>query len=219
MRATAATWWAMSSIVTCSVSSYPSTTIASESPTRIMSTPASSATRADGASYAVTITSGGPAPLRRRHRARSCARTESGHLRTSTVQGTHGSRRQHGYAAPRTRTTVRRRGGAVTPAARLRVERRAALSSSGVETCSARSVPSAASRASRTARLVRRRGDSRRGRAPPPEPPRGRRAVSGVQRRAAAGEVVPAAVDAHLDDVARELVVRGAELARARRRG
>ena len=37
--------------------------MATESPTRIMSTPASSATRALGASYAVTITSGS-APLR-----------------------------------------------------------------------------------------------------------------------------------------------------------
>src|SRR5438445_13638526 len=53
----------MSAVVTCSVSSYPSTTIASESPTRIMSTPAASTVRADGASYAVTITSGGLAPL------------------------------------------------------------------------------------------------------------------------------------------------------------
>src|SRR5512132_4013139 len=63
-RAAAATWWAMSSIVTWSVSSWPSTTMASVSPTRIMSTPAPSATRADGKSYAVTITNGGPLPLR-----------------------------------------------------------------------------------------------------------------------------------------------------------
>src|SRR5437588_10179562 len=54
----------MSSIVTCNVSSYPSTTIATESPTRIMSTPAASTARADGASYAVTITNGIPEPLR-----------------------------------------------------------------------------------------------------------------------------------------------------------
>src|SRR5262245_46807299 len=54
----------MSSVVTWSVSSYPSTTIATVSPTRIMSTPASSTTRALGASYAVTITSGVPEPLR-----------------------------------------------------------------------------------------------------------------------------------------------------------
>src|SRR5215208_2374904 len=54
----------MSSIVTWSVSSWPSTTMASVSPTRIMSTPAPSATRADGKSYAVTITNGGPLPLR-----------------------------------------------------------------------------------------------------------------------------------------------------------
>src|SRR5918999_3213817 len=40
--------------------------MATESPTRIMSTPASSATRAEGASYAVTITRGGPSPLRAR---------------------------------------------------------------------------------------------------------------------------------------------------------
>src|SRR5918994_507808 len=38
--------------------------MASVSPTRIMSTPAPSATRADGKSYAVTITNGGPLPLR-----------------------------------------------------------------------------------------------------------------------------------------------------------
>src|ERR687898_2506562 len=38
--------------------------MASVSPTRIMSTPAASATRADGKSYAVTITSGDPLPLR-----------------------------------------------------------------------------------------------------------------------------------------------------------
>src|ERR671918_2883634 len=36
--------------------------MATESPTRIMSTPASSATRAEGASYAVTMTRGGPSP-------------------------------------------------------------------------------------------------------------------------------------------------------------
>jgi hypothetical protein len=40
----------MSSVVTCSVSSYPSTTIATESPTRMMSAPAPSTVRADGAS-------------------------------------------------------------------------------------------------------------------------------------------------------------------------
>ena len=40
--------------------------MATESPTRMMSTPASSAMRAPGASYAVTITSGGSLPLRAR---------------------------------------------------------------------------------------------------------------------------------------------------------
>src|SRR3954471_21362937 len=55
----------MSSVVTWSVSSYPSTTIATESPTRITSAPAASTVRADGASYAVTMTRGGPpSPLR-----------------------------------------------------------------------------------------------------------------------------------------------------------
>ena len=53
----------MSSVVTWSVSSYPSTTIASVSPTRIMSTPAPSTTRALGTSYAVTMTRGSSAPL------------------------------------------------------------------------------------------------------------------------------------------------------------
>lgn len=49
-RQTAAVWCAMSSIVTCSVSSYPSTTMATESPTRMSSRPASWAQRAVGAS-------------------------------------------------------------------------------------------------------------------------------------------------------------------------
>ena len=40
--------------------------MATESPTRMMSTPAASAMRAPGASYAVTITSGGSLPLRAR---------------------------------------------------------------------------------------------------------------------------------------------------------
>ncbi len=53
----------MSSVVTCSVSSYPSTTIATESPTRIRSAPAASTVRADGASYAVTMTRGSAAAL------------------------------------------------------------------------------------------------------------------------------------------------------------
>src|SRR5262245_61238198 len=64
VRATAATWCSMSSIVTWSVSSYPSTTLATESPTRRTSTPAALAIRADGASYAVTITTGVPRPLK-----------------------------------------------------------------------------------------------------------------------------------------------------------
>ena len=50
----------ISSIVAGTVESWPSTTIAAESPTRIRSTPASSAIRPDGASYAVTITMRSP---------------------------------------------------------------------------------------------------------------------------------------------------------------
>ena len=46
----------ISSIDAGTVESWPSTTIAAESPTRISSTPAPSASRALGASYAVTIT-------------------------------------------------------------------------------------------------------------------------------------------------------------------
>ena len=49
-RATAAMWWAMSSTVISRVLSYPSTTMASESPTRMRSAPASLTTRALGAS-------------------------------------------------------------------------------------------------------------------------------------------------------------------------
>src|SRR4051812_42769672 len=87
----------MSSTVTCRVSSYPSTTIATESPTRIMSTPAVSTARADGASYAVTITSGVPDPLRATTSGAPSARratSETAISSSSTVQGTHGSRRQ-----------------------------------------------------------------------------------------------------------------------------
>src|SRR5665213_504276 len=62
--ATARTWWHISSIVMCRVVSWPSTTFAIESPTRIRSTPAAEAKRAPGSSYAVTITSG-TAPFRR----------------------------------------------------------------------------------------------------------------------------------------------------------
>ena len=46
----------ISSIDAGTVESWPSITIAAESPTRISSTPAPSASRALGASYAVTIT-------------------------------------------------------------------------------------------------------------------------------------------------------------------
>src|SRR5476649_2821474 len=78
----------MSSVVTLSVSSYPSTTIATESPTRIMSTPAPSTTRAVGASYAVTITSGVPEPLEWRIRgAVTGTRVEPLMESSSPVQG------------------------------------------------------------------------------------------------------------------------------------
>jgi len=50
----------ISSIVAGTVESWPCTTIAAESPTRIRSTPAASAMRADGASYAVIITMRSP---------------------------------------------------------------------------------------------------------------------------------------------------------------
>ena len=50
-------------MLTGTVESYPSTVIAPVSPTSTRSTPASSATRADGWSYAVTITIGWPLPL------------------------------------------------------------------------------------------------------------------------------------------------------------
>src|SRR5947209_4823723 len=88
----------MSSVVTWSVSSYPSTTIATESPTRITSTPAASAVRADGASYAVTITRGGvltPSLLRAAMSGAVTRRVARAAIRpSSTVQGTLGSRRQ-----------------------------------------------------------------------------------------------------------------------------
>ncbi len=47
-RRAAFTWCSISSMVTDSVSAWPSTTMATESPTRIMSTPAVSARRAEG---------------------------------------------------------------------------------------------------------------------------------------------------------------------------
>src|SRR5919204_3439009 len=47
----------MSSIVTASVLVWPCTTVPSESPTRMISSPASSTMRVNSASYAVTITS------------------------------------------------------------------------------------------------------------------------------------------------------------------
>ena len=49
-RDTAAVWWTISSTSTLSVVSKPSTTLASESPTRMMSAPARSAMRALGVS-------------------------------------------------------------------------------------------------------------------------------------------------------------------------
>ena len=57
-RVTARVSTSISSIVAGTVESWPSTVIAAESPTRIRSTPAASASRPDGASYAVTITIG-----------------------------------------------------------------------------------------------------------------------------------------------------------------
>jgi hypothetical protein len=55
-RVTARVRTSISSTVAGTVESCPSTTIAAESPTRMMSTPAASARRPPGASYAVTIT-------------------------------------------------------------------------------------------------------------------------------------------------------------------
>ena len=49
-RAAARTWWSMSSIVTGTVSGYPSTTMPSESPTSSSGTPASSSSFAIGKS-------------------------------------------------------------------------------------------------------------------------------------------------------------------------
>jgi hypothetical protein len=49
-RVTAAVWWIISSIETRMVESYPSTTLATESPTRMMSAPARSAIVAPGVS-------------------------------------------------------------------------------------------------------------------------------------------------------------------------
>src|SRR5947199_1071703 len=49
-----------SSVVTATVEGYPSTVIAPESPTSTRSTPAASAARALGKSYAVTMTIGAP---------------------------------------------------------------------------------------------------------------------------------------------------------------
>src|SRR5438552_195329 len=57
-RRTARAWWSISSMVTDRVSGWPRTTMARESPTRIASTPAWSARRAVGKSYAVTIVIG-----------------------------------------------------------------------------------------------------------------------------------------------------------------
>ena len=49
-RRTARTWWSISSMVTARVSGWPSTTMASESPTRTTSAPPASAVRACGKS-------------------------------------------------------------------------------------------------------------------------------------------------------------------------
>mmetsp|Transcript_14714 Transcript_14714/g.41849 ORF Transcript_14714/g.41849 Transcript_14714/m.41849 type:complete len:310 (-) Transcript_14714:386-1315(-) len=57
---TALQWWIISSIVTPTVEERPNTTIPTLSPTRIISTPASLAIRALGASYAVSMTMGVP---------------------------------------------------------------------------------------------------------------------------------------------------------------
>ena len=57
-RRTARASTSSSSVVTAIVDGYPSTVIAPESPTSTMSTPAASAARALGKSYAVTITIG-----------------------------------------------------------------------------------------------------------------------------------------------------------------
>src|SRR5215467_4726443 len=65
VRVTAAVWRTMTSTVTESVSSKPSTALPTESPTSMMSAPARSAIRADGASYAVMTAIFSP-PLRAR---------------------------------------------------------------------------------------------------------------------------------------------------------
>ena len=59
-RLTARAWCSISSMVTESVLGWPRTTMASESPTRIASTPAASAARAVGKSYAVSMVMGSP---------------------------------------------------------------------------------------------------------------------------------------------------------------
>ena len=59
-RLAARQWWTISSIVTDVVSFCPSTTMPTESPTSTASTPAPSASRADGQSYAVTIAIASP---------------------------------------------------------------------------------------------------------------------------------------------------------------
>src|SRR5947207_15983059 len=69
--------------------------MASESPTRIASTPAASTVRAEGASYAVTITIGGSAPLRASRPGAVMRVVEEAMPATSCVQGTNGSRRCH----------------------------------------------------------------------------------------------------------------------------
>src|SRR5689334_15262223 len=75
-----------------------------------MSTPAASTARAAGASYAVTMTSGGPEPLRATTSgalpaiARGArAAWEAAIDLSSTVQGTHGSRRHSELYFSRTR--------------------------------------------------------------------------------------------------------------------
>src|SRR6266581_252236 len=61
--ATARVWWSISSIVTGSVVEYPRTFWASESPTRMTGTPASSRILAVGKSYAVSMMNRSPRSL------------------------------------------------------------------------------------------------------------------------------------------------------------
>src|SRR4051812_35307919 len=182
----------MSSTVTCRVSSYPSTTIATESPTRIMSTPAVSTARADGASYAVTITSGVPDPLRATTSGAPSARratSETAISSSSTVQGTHGSRRQ---AKPYPM---------VDSAAPSRPPGTAPLRLVPMVDAAAPSRPPA--RRSAVRRALRRGAG--------PSGASTRRAALAVAVQLTAGEEIPPAVGAHLHHVAGVLLVGGVE--------